>query len=176
MKKPIYLYKALKKGLESKHGKHKWKVGKWYKIEGGLSMCDNGFHASENIIDAMKYVKMECLAKVEVRGANLKHGDKQCWSEMRVVKTWKWEKEDSVRLSIYSASLVLKNFEAVNAARTAAVNAARTASAASVAWSIESAALESAARAAESVARVASAATKLKCHKWIIRRIKKELT
>ena len=106
-----YLWKAMRKGLNSHHGTKRWKIGKWYKVKGELEMCENGFHASEKIIDAMGYVPMEILAKVEVRGAGITRADKQCWSEMQIVRAWKWHKEDSVALSIYCAGLVLENFE-----------------------------------------------------------------
>jgi len=105
------LYKALSMGLNSYHGTKKWKVGKWYGVKGELGMCSNGLHASEKILDAMSYVPMECLARVEVRGDSLKQDDKQCWSEMRIIRAWKWEKNDSVALAIYAAEMVLKNFE-----------------------------------------------------------------
>ncbi len=169
--KPIYLWKSLSKGLKSGIGNHKWEVGEWYKVKGNLSMCDNGFHASKNIIDAMQYINMECLAKVQVKGQHLHQEDKQCWEEMRVVRAWIWQKEDSVRLAIYAASLVLENYEdkypgddsprkAIEAARnylktknkSAARSAARSA-AESVAWSAAESAVWSAARsAAESAA------------------------
>src|SRR3990167_11450602 len=74
-------------------------------------MCKSGFHASENIIDAMKYVNAEVLAKVEVKGKSLKQDDKQVWSEMKIVKAWKWGKEDSVALAIYAAELVIDIYE-----------------------------------------------------------------
>ena len=112
MIKPQYLYKAMCEGFNSHHGKKKWTPGKWYKVKGELEMCENGLHASERIIDAMGYVPMEILAKVEVRGDCEKQSDKQCWREMRIIRAWRWTKKDSVALAIYSAGLVLKNFEA----------------------------------------------------------------
>ena len=105
------LWKSMRKGLESGHGDMKWKVGKWYKVNGVLEMCRNGLHASEKILDTMAYVPLENLVKVEVRGKHLSQSDKQCWSEMRIVKAWKWEKKDSVALAVYAAELVLENFE-----------------------------------------------------------------
>ena len=105
------LYKTLKKGLKSKHGNVKWKLGEWQKCEGELKMCSNGFHCSEKILDAMGYIAPEVIAEVEVRGKHLKQPDKQCWEEMRIVKKWNWTKKDSVSLAIYSAELVLDNFE-----------------------------------------------------------------
>ena len=52
-KEPKYLWKSLSDGLQSYHGKKKWEIGKWYKCKGTLEICQNGFHASEKIIDAM---------------------------------------------------------------------------------------------------------------------------
>ena len=37
--------------------------------------------------------------------------DKECWSEMRIVKAWHWKKEDSVELAIFAAEEVLHIFE-----------------------------------------------------------------
>ncbi|MCP3966600.1 MAG: hypothetical protein GY718_09660 [Lentisphaerae bacterium] len=183
---PIYLWKSLRKGTVSAHNDFKWKVGKWYKVETPISICNNGFHASENIIHAMRYVECEVLAQVEVRGEFEKGIDKQCWSEMRIIKKWNWTIENSIELSIYSASLVLDNYEkvypndkrpreAIDAAKeylkyktSAAWSAARSAakaaqSSAWSAWSTESAARSawsawSAARTTWSAARSARAA------------------
>lgn len=94
----------------SPHG-HKFKVGKWYKIDGELEICKRGFHASKKAIDAMRYIDCEVLAKVEVKGKSEKESDKECWSEMKIIKTYKWTKKDSISLAIYSAELVLNNFE-----------------------------------------------------------------
>ena len=152
---------------------HKFVKGKWHKVDGKIELCKWGFHASENVIDAMGFVPAEVLAKVEVRGDSQVGDDKQVWSEMRLVKTYKWTKKDSVSLAIYAAEMVLENFEkkypddlrprqAIEAAkkilkhdteenRSAAMSAAW--SARSAAWSARSA--WSAARSAESAARSA---------------------
>lgn len=98
------LWKSLRAGLISDYGNFKWKENKWYKIDGKLEICKKGFHASENIIDSMNYVNCEILAQVEVRGDSIVGNDKQCWSEMRVIKKWKWEKSDSIKLAIFAAS------------------------------------------------------------------------
>ena len=83
-----YLWKAMRKNLYSHYKKKKWTIGKWYKVKGELKMCDNGFHASEKVLDAMQYVPMECLAQVEVQGNHEEQSDKQCWREMKIVKAW----------------------------------------------------------------------------------------
>ncbi|MBU1067780.1 hypothetical protein KKE60_08340 [Patescibacteria group bacterium] len=105
------LYKTLKKGLRSERGNHKWQLNKWDKIKGKLSMCNNGFHCSKRIINAMDYVAPDIIAEVEVRGKSIKDDDKQCWEEMRITKIWKWTEKDSVAMAIYVAELVLPIYE-----------------------------------------------------------------
>ena len=110
--KTILLWKSLRPGLRSLNGhEFTWNIGEWKKETSPLSMCNNGFHASENVIDAMAYVRADALAQVEVRGDHLSQDDKQCWSEMRIVKAWKWDKADSVALAIFAARLVLPIWE-----------------------------------------------------------------
>ncbi len=107
------LYKVFKKNLKSNHGDIKWKLNKWQTHKGKLEMCRSGFHCSKKIIDAMQYTSAEIIAQVEVKGKHLKHTDKQVWEQMCIVKTWKWTKDDSVSLAIFTAELVLPNFEKV---------------------------------------------------------------
>jgi len=102
------LYKSLPKD-RAPHG-HKFRKGVWYKVD-DIKICNKGFHASENVIDAMLYVDAEWLAKVEVRGDSQKQDDKQCWSEMRVLEWYKWTRKDSISLAIYAAELCIDNFE-----------------------------------------------------------------
>ena len=106
-----YLWKSMKKGMKSDNGDVKWKLGQWQTHKGKLDMCESGFHVSEKIIDAMSFVPMEVLAKVEVKGKSIKQEDKQVWSQMRIVKAYKWTKKDSVSLAIYAAELILPFFE-----------------------------------------------------------------
>jgi len=103
------LYKLIGEN-KTKNG-HKWIVGKWYKHDGELKLCDQGFHASEKIIDAMNYVIPYYVAKVEVRGESQVGYDKEVWSEMKIVKMKKWTKKDSLRLAIKSAEDILPIFE-----------------------------------------------------------------
>lgn len=102
------LYKSLPAD-KSPHG-HTFKLNKWYKEE-NIKICERGFHASENAIDAMNYVDCGWIAKVEVRGEYQKEDNKECWSEMRIIKWKKWTKKDSVSLAIYAAELVIDIFE-----------------------------------------------------------------
>ena len=91
---------------------HKFEIGKWYKTEGTIKACGNGYHGSKRIIDAMQYVNCEVLALVEVKGESDKsEKDKQAWEQMKIVKAYKWEKEHSVKLAIFAAELYLENFE-----------------------------------------------------------------
>ncbi|KKK98133.1 hypothetical protein LCGC14_2645790 [marine sediment metagenome] len=50
---------------------HKWSLNKWFKINGELDMCSNGFHCSDNFIDAMQYVIPGYMALVETKGKQL---------------------------------------------------------------------------------------------------------
>jgi hypothetical protein len=74
-------------------------------------MCESGFHCSKEPYDAFSYVHGEWLAKVEVRGQHLSEDNKEVWEEMRVVEKYRWTKEDSVKLAIYAAELVIDIFE-----------------------------------------------------------------
>jgi len=145
--------------LASEHGGETWEIGKWHKIDGELAMCGRGYHASLNIVDAMQYVAPDALALVEVRGKHLKQDDKQCWEEMRVVKAWKWTKEDSVALAIYAAELALgiykKQYPDDKRPRTA-IGAAR-------AWLKNP---------CDETLEVAGDATMTKIHRWIVRHTK----
>ena len=178
MQNKKYLWKSLGEEMISNND-FKWEVDRWYHQDGKISCCNNGFHASERMINAMGFVDCEVLALVEVKGDCEKEKDKQCWSDMRIVKAYKWTKKDSVKLAIFAAELTIKNFEkkypndkrpreAIEAAknwlknpteknRSAARSAALSArSAASAARSAESA--WSAARSAESAAWSAESA------------------
>ena len=104
------LWKFLREGLKSEYGKCEWKVGEWKK-EDKAETCSTGFHGSEKILDALSYVKGEVLARVEARGECDKQDDKQAWTEMRIKKAYKWTKEESVKLAIFSAELVIDLYE-----------------------------------------------------------------
>jgi hypothetical protein len=102
-------FKFLRTGLKSDYNDYQWEMGKWHATE-CVELC-HGFNCSNRIIDALGYVKGEILAEVEVRGKHFYGHDKSTHEEMRIVRAWKWKKKDSVALSIFSAELVLKNFE-----------------------------------------------------------------
>ena len=104
------LWKFLREGMKSEYGDCVWKVGEWKK-EDRAEKCSKGFHASENILDALRYVQGEVLARVEVRGECDKDDTKQAWTEMRIKKAYKWTKAESIKLAIFAAYSVLDIYE-----------------------------------------------------------------
>jgi len=153
-----------RKQIVSNSGNLRWKIGKWNHVDGELVCCRNGLHCSKKIYEAFTYVQGEVLAVVEVKGKHADESDKSAYSDMRIVKAYKWTKKDSVALSIFTAELCLNEYEklypddkrpreAIEAARAVLLHdTAKTRSAASAAWS----AAESAWSAAESAARSAA--------------------
>ena len=88
---------------------HKWELNRWYKIDGELEICRNGFHCSNNFIDAMSFVPPGYVALVEVRGECVKGGNKSVYEEMKIIRWKKWTKKDEIALTIFAAELVLPN-------------------------------------------------------------------
>ena len=111
--KPVQRCKFLRldgKKIMSENGICKWKVGEWKKEE-NIDICHQGFHCSKKAYSAFTYVQGEVFAIVECRGKHISQEDKECWSEQRIIKAYKWTKKDFLKLAIFSAELVLKNFE-----------------------------------------------------------------
>ena len=104
-------WKFLKKGFKSSSGNTKWKISEWSKPVKNLELCENGYHCSKEIYQAFSYVQGEILAQVECKGKHDSSDDKEVWETMRIVKAYKWTKNDSVALSIYAAELCIDNFE-----------------------------------------------------------------
>ena len=98
--------------IMSDYDKSEWRIGEWRTVPAPTKECV-GLNACENVIDAINYVVPEVLAEVEIFGGCIKGDDKVTCERMRLVKVWKWEKEDSVALAIFAARLCLKNFEDV---------------------------------------------------------------
>jgi len=99
--------------IKSDSGNEAWTIGEWKKTKGVVKLCERGFHCSKKVYQAFSYIQGEILAVVECKGASDIQNDKEAYSEMRIVKAYKWQKGDSVDLAIYCAKLVLKNFEDV---------------------------------------------------------------
>ena len=175
-------YKFLREGLKSNSGELTWKLNEW-QHEDNINICNKGLHCSKEIGEAFSFVQGEILALVEVKGKHQSEEDKEVWSDMRIIKAWKWQKKDSVAISIFAAELCLENFDKVfpqdkrpreaidaakvwlenmteenrlraDAAESAAESAAR--SARSAAESAARSAAESAARSARSAAESAA--------------------
>ena len=157
------LWKSMKAGMKSANGNIDWEIGIWRTAKIPIGICENGFHASENVIDAMSYVPAEIIARVEVDGAHEEQGDKQCWERMRIIEARIWKKADSVALAIFAAELVLENFERVfpeDKRPRLAIEAAKEWMRNPAAWSAsESAAARSAARSAAESAAYAARST-----------------
>jgi len=104
-------WKFLIDGMRSANGGCVWEKGKWKHHEGKLEMCSSGFHCSRQVWQAFSYISGQILVKVEVNGKSESQQDKEVWSDMRVIKAWKWQKKDSVALAVYAAKLCIFNFE-----------------------------------------------------------------
>ena len=140
--------------------------GEWLEHDGDLVLCESGLHASERIIDALKYAPGGTVCRVELDGEILKDDDKVVARRRRVL--WRvdgeevlqafsrrvaldvahlWDMPDVVRQYLETGD-ESKRSAAWDAARSAAWAAARSA-----AW----AAARSAARdAARDAARAAA--------------------
>ena len=84
--KTIKGYRFVTDELKSEHGNTQWKIGKWLKCKGKLSLCVNGFHASQKPIDSLDYIFGMRWFECEAQGEILKGSDKFCASEMRLIR------------------------------------------------------------------------------------------
>ena len=188
------MYKSGKK-FKAQHGKERFTIGEWLHKDGKPVLCKNGYHCSKGIGQALSYVQGDVLAVVEVKGKSDKQDDKECYSDMRIVKAYKWTKTDSVKLAIFAAEQVIDIFEkynkedkrpreAIEAAKKYLENptkknqdAAAGAAARAAAYSAYAAAYAAyaAADAAAARAHAAGAAADAAAHKKIITKIEKWL-
>ncbi|MEK7180307.1 MAG: putative immunity protein [Patescibacteria group bacterium] len=195
MKKQLR-WKFLREGMKSDNGNIVWKMNRWVHHDGKLDMCHTGLHCSLYPDQAFQYVSGEILAQVEIKGQSIIQNDKECWSDMKIVKVWKWQKKDSVALAIYAAEQVIDIYEkeypnddrprkAIEAAKAylkdptqknmvAAGEAARAAGeAARAAGEAARAAGWAAGEAARAAGEAARAAIVKNIRSWMLRRIKK---
>ena len=70
-----------------------YKIGKTYTHNGGIGLCDSGFHACEKIADCFNYYSFDPknkIALVEMFG-NIKKGDDKCvCSKITIIKEITW--------------------------------------------------------------------------------------
>lgn len=59
-------------------------VGEKLTVEGPVELCERGLHASEDILDALKYAPGTIICRVELSGRIVKGRDKLVASERRV--------------------------------------------------------------------------------------------
>lgn len=70
-----------------------FEIGKSYHQEGDIVPCVNGFHCCEKLVDCFNYYSFNPsnkVAEVEISGTILKHGDKYCSSDIKIVKELSW--------------------------------------------------------------------------------------
>lgn len=103
-------WKALGPGLTSHWDGSQWEIGVWRTLEYVEEGCV-GFNCSPRVVDAILWAPMHVLARVEVDGQIIREDDKWTCQRMRVVDAWDWPKDESVRLAIYCAELVLPMWE-----------------------------------------------------------------
>ena len=183
-------YKFVTKDLKSKNGDIQWVVNEWQKVEGQLSLCNNGLHASHTPLDSLQYTYGDRWFMIEACGKMIEGDDKFCAQEMKLTQELPVDKI-LVQLAILCARRCYKNYkkqypedEIVLAAIEAAekcmsnpskenISAARSASW-SAAWSAARSA-ESAARSAswsaESAARSAARSTERKWQQKVLQKL-----
>jgi len=86
-------YKAFDENLECRG--FKYEVGKEYKIEGKLEICENGFHFCKTIADCYSYYPMSektRICEIEATGKTIEKGDKCCTSKIKIVRELPREK------------------------------------------------------------------------------------
>lgn len=105
-KKPRY-WKSLqlREGqIVSARDKSPWTVGEWREVPAPICECE-GLNCCENIIEAMRYVNIEVLAEVEIDGKRIVGDDKITAQRMRIIRAWRWTREDTVLLVAYEMKL-----------------------------------------------------------------------
>ena len=121
--------------------------GEWLEHDGALVMCESGLHASERLIDALRYAPGSTICRVEVDGEILHDDDKLVAMRRRIL--WRVDGEAVLRAfarwcALEAAhlwdmpSLVREYLETgdedLRAAASAAARAAASAAARGAAW------------------------------------------
>ena len=90
---------------------HRWEMNKWFKVDGEIQCCKNGFHYSPTIMEAWGYVTPGWVSEVEVRGDRDDQGDKSACREMRLIRRAHMDDVIARKIAIYAAELALPIFE-----------------------------------------------------------------
>jgi hypothetical protein len=72
----------------------KYEIGKTYKHDGDIRLCEAGFHFCERLQDCFSYYAFDPknkVAEVESIGKIINGGDKSVTNEMKVIKSLTWE-------------------------------------------------------------------------------------
>lgn len=96
--------------IVSARDKSPWTVGEWREVPKPVCECE-GLNCCESIIDAMRYVNMEVLAEVEIDGVRINGDDKVTVQRMRIIRAWRWTREDSVLLTAFGVKLYIEYLE-----------------------------------------------------------------
>ena len=71
----------------------KYEIGKSYKIDGELKICENGFHACKQLIDCFNYYSFNPenkVAEVELNGKIQETDDKIVGEQINIIKELSW--------------------------------------------------------------------------------------
>jgi hypothetical protein len=87
-----------------------WKINEWRDITDSPVLQAQGFYASDSITDAVQWFS-NVLAEVEVRGSSVPGRVMSAHQGMRIIRAWKFGRQDWLGLAIHAAGLVLPIFE-----------------------------------------------------------------
>ena len=109
-------WKFLRRGQKGKPVSHfdgsPWVVNEWRKQEGNLTKGVLGLSCSPTITQAIMFVQGEILAEVEHDNEFLVSSEGHTTSRaMRILRTWEWNRKDSVKMVLNAAKRVLPIFE-----------------------------------------------------------------
>jgi hypothetical protein len=101
-------FKFLRTGMVSDYDGSRWYKNKWRSEPEEVREPCKGLNCSEFIQDALYYIQGEILVEAEIGGNYIKSSDKLTCQRMRYIKSWRWTKQLSVRLALFSVLVALK--------------------------------------------------------------------
>jgi len=108
--KTIKGFKFIQSDMKSKNGNHKWEIGKWYKKE-KIELCEKGFHACKQPLEAFEFVYGDKFFIVEARGEIIEEKDKKFVAqEMRLIKEINLDYV-ARKFALFCAKKCLPNYE-----------------------------------------------------------------